>query len=379
MSVAGISKDRTTQRARLASVVDARGLRAAIITSYAGVSYFSGSHIITQVVVPDRLEFFVLFDDTTPALLLCNLETSMVREQSDVTDISEYVEFADDPVEALAGFLSGRGITSGRVGLELRRLSAAACSALAAALPELELVGIDDEVEQLQTVKTAAEVEMLRHGAQVTLDAVLAAAGRAKAGDSELALCSDIASGLMTDGGVLAFMVFGTGRRALGAHVEAGDRPLQTSDLWRIDLGARFFETIHSDLARTGVIGEPTPRQEEVLWALRATQDAGYAALEPGRPAREVFEAVRGEFARQKLPFFMPHVGHGLGIGLHENPMIEPANDMLLEAGMVINIEPMVVFAELGECYHTEDLALVTAEGHELLTEPQNALIRIAG
>jgi Xaa-Pro aminopeptidase len=377
MHVAGVVNDRKAQRERLAQVVEERKLRAAIITSYEGVSYFSGAHIITQIVVPDRLEFFMLFADATPALLLCSLETSMVREQTDVTDISEYVEFADVPIEALARLLSERGVTSGRVGVELRRLNAGAFAALRAALPDVEVVGIDDEVERLQAVKTPDEVDMLRYGAQATLDAVLGAAGNAHAGDSELELCGGIAAGMMMRGGVFSFMVFGTGRRALGAHVEPVDRPLAQGDLWRIDLGARFFETIHSDLARTGVVGEPNARQEEVMLALRATQDAGYAALEPGRPAREVFDAVRDEFARQKLPFFMPHIGHGLGIGMHENPMLEPANDMRLEEGMVLNIEPMVVFPDIGECYHTEDLALVTADGHELLTEPQSGLIRI--
>jgi hypothetical protein len=45
---------------------------------------------------------------------------------------------------------------------------------------------------------------------------------------------------------------------------------------------------------------------------------------------------------------------------------------------MVLNIEPMVVFPEIGECYHTEDLAVITAIGYELLTQPQDELIRIA-
>jgi Xaa-Pro aminopeptidase len=125
------------------------------------------------------------------------------------------------------------------------------------------------------------------------------------------------------------------------------------------------------------VVGEPTSEQEEIMVKLRATQDAGFAAIEPGRPASEVFEAVRAEFARQGLPFFMPHIGHGLGIGLHEFPMLEPQNHTPLEVGMVLNVEPMVVFRDQAECYHTEDLALVTPDGRELLTKPQDALIRI--
>ena len=93
----------------------------------------------------------------------------------------------------------------------------------------------------------------------------------------------------------------------------------------------------------------------------------------------EVFFAVRDEFKRQGLPFSMPHVGHGMGIGLHEYPMLEPGNDTPLEVGMVINVEPMALIASRREGYHTEDLAAVTETGRRLLTPPQERLLVIPG
>jgi Xaa-Pro aminopeptidase len=149
--------------------------------------------------------------------------------------------------------------------------------------------------------------------------------------------------------------------------------------LWRIDYGARFEGGINSDLARTGVIGAAGAEQEATLKALRATQDAGFHAIEPGRPAKDVFFAVRDEFKRQGMPFVMPHVGHGMGIGLHEYPMLEPGNDTPLEVGMVLNVEPMALITSRGEGYHTEDLAVVTENGPRLLTPPQERLLIIPG
>jgi Xaa-Pro aminopeptidase len=366
-----------SRRARMTSVIADNDLRAAVASSYQAVSYFGGTNIITQVAVPDRLEFCVMFDEGDATLVICSLETSMVRTQTDIPDIYEYTEFADVPAGALVSLLRDRGVTSGRVGIEARRLHAEAYQHIREALPDVELVPIDDAIEAAQMVKSEDEIEMLRYGAQSTLDAVLAAAGATQIGDSELDMCGDIASRLMKSGGLLSFMVFGAGERALGAHAEAVDRPLAEGDIWRIDLGARFFDVINSDLARTGIVGEPSSRQEETLHALRATQDAGFNAIEPGRPASEVFTAVKNEFAKQGLPFFMPHIGHGLGIGLHEFPMLEPQNSTPLEVGMVLNIEPMVRVDEHGECYHSEDLAVVTPAGHRLLTKPQSDLIRI--
>jgi Xaa-Pro aminopeptidase len=354
-----------------------QGLRAAVASSYQSVSYLAGTHIMTQTSVPDRLEFCVVFADGSAALLACNLETSMVRTQTDIEDIVEYVEFADVPADALAKLLRERGITDGSVGVEVHRLPADAYSRVASNLPDVALIGIDRELDALQAVKDEWEVSTLRYGAQATLDAVEGAAAVARAGTSELDFCGDITARLFQSGGPLEFLVFGAGERALQAHAEPIDRPLTEGEIWRIDLGSRFSCAVFSDLARTGVVGEPTAEQEETMAMLRATQDAGFAAIEPGRPASEVFEAVKAEFARQSLPFFMPHIGHGLGIGLHEFPMLEPQNPTPLEIGMVLNVEPMVVFADRAECYHTEDLAVVTADGRELLTKPQDALIRI--
>jgi Xaa-Pro aminopeptidase len=77
------------------------------------------------------------------------------------------------------------------------------------------------------------------------------------------------------------------------------------------------------------------------------------------------------------LPFRMPHVCHGIGIGLHEFPILEPGNDTKLQARMVLNIEPMVVLEERQEAHHTEDLAEVTDQGPSLLTPPQEELLKI--
>ena len=174
-----------------------------------------------------------------------------------------------------------------------------------------------------------------------------------------------------------AFMVFASGERTMQAHPESVSTPMPSGTIWRIDFGARFERGIYSDLARSGVVGKATNEQEATLTALRATQDAGFKALEPGRPAKDVFFAVRDEFKRQGLPFSMPHVGHGMGIGIHEFPILQPLCEIPLEPGMVLNVEPMTLIADRREGYHVEDLAAVTREGARTLTPLQERLLTI--
>jgi Xaa-Pro aminopeptidase len=366
---------REAHRARLAPLFDDADLAAVLLSSYQAVSYFGGTQLMTQVAVPDRLAFALVFRDRPAVLLVSDLEASTARSQTDVAEVREYVEFADDPARAAAALLREHGCDEGRIGIEARRLPAVAYQVLRSELPEVELIAVDDRVERAQAAKQESEVEGLAFAAGLTVTALCEAAAGVGAGDSELAFVADVAQRLTARGGVINFMVFGAAERGRLTHGEAADRPLKAGDIWRADVGARFFETLNSDVARTGVVGEPTEHQESILAALRATQEAGFAAVEPGRPASQVYEAVKREFDRQDLRFAMPHVGHGLGIALHEFPMLEPRNDAPLEVGMVLNIEPLT--AVENACYHIEDLVVVVPGGYKLLTQPQDALIRM--
>lgn len=365
--------------ARLRRLMESRGLDAVVVSSYQNVSYFGGTTITTQVSLPDRLGFLIARRDGSATLLFCNIEISQVRTQTDIEDVREYVEFAQDPTIELTRALRELGLTGASIGIDARRLPAASMTTLQRELPAVEVVPIDDELELSQSIKDPNEIAGLESAAKATLKAIEDGLGDLATGCTEREASSAIYLRLMQSGGKPLFMVFASGERTMQAHPDSNPTPMPQGTIWRIDYGARFENGINSDLARTGVVGSASIEQEATLKALRATQDAGINAIEPGRPAKEVFIAVRNEFKRQGLPFAMPHIGHGMGIGLHEFPMLEPNNDTRLEVGMVLNVEPMTLIASRGEGYHTEDLAAVTEAGARLLTQPQERLLIVPG
>lgn len=379
MSARPTAAPTATARERLAAVIHDHTLTALAVNSYQAVSYLAGTNILTQVTLPDRITFAVFLPTGEPFMVVCGIEASMVSGQTDIAELAEYVEFAEDPTECLAALLDRKGLGTGRLGIEARRLPGRSAEILKGALPGLELVAVDDGVESIQSVKSVGEIDALGAAAQHTLDAVLGGVEATHPGQSELELAGAIGARMYAAGAIPTFTFFSTGERALGAHNEPIDRPLVQGELWRIDLGGRFFDVMNSDLARTGVVGEPTDEQEDILQNLLACQMAGFRALEPGRPASAVFESVADEFGRRGMAFAMPHVGHGIGIGLHEYPILQPGNDSPLQPGMVVNVEPMFKAPERGECYHVEDLAVVTEDGFQLLTQPQERLLRIGG
>jgi Xaa-Pro aminopeptidase len=377
MSDIAYQNDLDEKRGKLREVMRRHDLRVTVLSSYQAVSYFAGTYIYTQLCLPDRLAFCLCFDDGSAALVLCSLETRLVQSQTDIGDIIEYTEFVDDPTTVLASVLKARGVTAGHIGVETRRLAARNAERLSDALPNLHFVGIDDEIEELQGVKTGLEVDRLQQACCSTLDAVEHGVSTFQAGMSQLELVGAIGSRLYSSGGVPQFIFFSAGERTLDSHPEAIAEPLVDGEIWRIDLGGRFYELLNSDVARTGVVGEPSQEQEDILQEMLAIQAAGFAAVEPGRPASEVYNVVKAEFARRKMDFRMPHIGHGIGIGIHESPVLQPLNHEPLRPGMVLAIEPLFKATERSECYHVEDIAVVTEDGHRLLTQPQSRLLRI--
>lgn len=352
-------------------------LKALVACSYEGLCYFAGTDIQTQLHLPERLAFYIAARGISPALLVCNIEESQVRTQTSMADVRTYIEFKDDPTSELADMLTERNVVLGRIGIEAHRLPAAALRTLEQRLPGVEFVQLDRELERLQIVKTSTEVELLGALARSLLEALEATITTLGASASEHEYGAELVSRVAHTGAMPLFLVFASGARTALGHPEPERVPLRQGSIWRTDFGARMPGGICGDVARTGVVGEPKAEQREIFATVRAAQDDAVALAEPGRPARDLYRACKRAFERGGFPLLIPHVGHGIGIGLHESPLLEPGNHTPLAEGTVLNIEPFAIFPKQGEGYHTEDMVLVSAEGPRRLTEPQASLLVI--
>ena len=118
--------------------------------------------------------------------------------------------------------------------------------------------------------------------------------------------------------------------------------------------------------------GDPSRKQRQIYDAIIAGQQAAIDAIKPGVPVTRPYVACKEAFKKHGVPFHFPHIGHGMGLELHEFPMIVPASagdpaKILLEEGMVLNIEPGYFRGNVG--FHIEDLVLVTSDGCRPLTD----------
>jgi Xaa-Pro aminopeptidase len=369
----------SSRRDSLTQLMEERDLDAMALCAAENVAFFARTHLITQTIVPDRLAFLIATRDGGSALLVSDIEEAVARRQSSIDDLRVYVEFIEQPARTAAEIIRSFGVERGRIGVDARRMSYATAEALQAALSSTTLHSVDDELEAIQMIKNAEMVDELTAAARATQRAVETAVAACTPGASERDITSRIAGEIARSGGILYFLVFGSGQGSLVSHLEADSRVMEEGEIFRIDVGARFPTGFLSDLGRCGVIGEPSPVQTETLHALRGCQQAVFDVIEPGRPVKDLYAACKQAFAHSQLPFTMPHVGHGLGVALHEKPRLHPNNETRLAAGMVLNVEPLALLAERGEGYFTEDLVLVTDDGHRVLTSPQEELLVLGG
>lgn len=123
-----------------------------------------------------------------------------------------------------------------------------------------------------------------------------------------------------------------------------------------------------SELERTMIVGEPTPKMKNYFRVMMESQDAAIEALGPRVKCSEVDKAS-GNVIRDAgyTALMRHHTGHGIGLEGHEPPWLDIGNDSELQPGMVVSIEPGIY--ELGYAgFRHSDTAVITEDGCELLT-----------
>lgn len=351
------------ERARAAAAE--AGLDGIIATSFESVAHLSGAPILTQRLIPDRLAAVILPVSGGPQIAVCSIETAQVRAESSIRDVVDYTEFTVSPAQFIAEAAEARGLGQGRVGIERRHLSAAYASELAERLPGATFHAADDLLETIRSDKQPSEIDLLSGAALATDRAIATAFGLVEPGTTERRIASDIAARLL-DGSVgsaadsVAFIVVAAGPNASVTHPVPTDRPLEHGDLLRCDIGG-YYHGYYSDIARTATVGGATAEQRSIYERLAQAQAEVIAAAVPGTPASDLFDLCREALARRELELSLPHIGHSIGYGLHERPMLSPVDHIRLTAGMVLAIEPAV--RGPGGVFHIEDMVEVTVDG----------------
>ncbi len=353
-------------------------LDALVLAYTENVMYFSDFLRVRSNRTKSRPSYVVFFRDEAlvPAFLVPHQDYLDSREHTWIEDVrrtSEYevpgqTQIAHDRPALVARVIAERGLRAGRIGFEDQSLPFGSYQQLRANLSAFELVPASDLVKRLRAVKSDTELGLIREAMRLTEVAGAAILDSVRPGVSERELAV-IAEEAAVAGGAdgLAFVIVAAQERGAVVHGAPTDYRLQTGDVLRFDLGATC-NGFSGDLARTVVVGDTASEAHARHYgALRAAVEAGIAAIAPGVTAGEVYDAQMRAGRQIDPELSREHAGHGLGLEVHEEPMIVSGSDFVLEAGMVVMIEnARYLPGKAG--YQLEDLVRVTPTGGEVLT-----------
>ena len=347
--------------------IEGSGLDAVVAISPENVPYTSGAVVSVQRILRDRLAMVVLPREGNPAFLMAGQEVPSVKNKTWIEDLRGYVAHGASPIQSLVDVLEEKGLTAGRIGIELRYLSVAFHRELVQSMPEAEFVACEDLLQKVRMLKTPAEVDLITRAAVSTERALMATYATIKPGDREHGLVARLAGNMLQAGADMpAFLFLTVGPNTSYAHPDPTEYLVQTGDLVKADVGG-YFSGYYSDIGRTGVVGKASAEQRSIYERLVEVHQMTIEVMKPGTPASEVYQtAVRG-YQQVDIAFSLAFAGHAIGLGLHEVPLLSADEHMPLATDMVFCLETRVRWPGK-EGYHIEDMIRITDEGPEILT-----------
>ncbi len=277
------------------------------------------------------------------------------------------------------------------LGAVLSRLARAELTtAVESSLPVGDLPAVRDRVgepvvaaglvEQVRAVKDRDEIEDLAAACAITVEALAILSGEMRVGVTEVVLARRLEQ-LFGELGAedRAFdTIVGSGPHSAIPHHQPGRRALRQGDIVVVDCGARV-NGYHADMTRTFVVAaEPEAWQRDLHAAVQEAQQAATAAYVAGSSAREIDAVARGLLGLAGLGDRFTHgLGHGVGLEIHEAPMVGARSTGTLVADMVITVEPGAYLPERGGV-RIEDTLVVSDAAPRILTEAPRGL-RVVG
>ena len=353
--------------AGLQQTIDNSDFDAILIMSPENLCYAADVQLTSQIKIRDRLTVIVWPKGQTPAMVICEVWEPLMRRRSWIQDLRTYREFYQRPTALVADLLRELKLGNGRIGYEGEYLGGLYCDELRSDLPGMRLEPCDAILSRVRMFKTAHELEILRLAYRGTANALLETFKTTAAGQTERAIVRRLADNIMGSGADTAtLLVFGAGANT-GLHAEGTDYRVQPGDILKSDCGG-LYRGYHSNIGRTAKLGQPSAEDRSIWTRLREIQHALSAMLRPGVSGREIFERCAAMHKERNLPFPFGHNGHGVGLTIHEHPLIAPHEEMTYEPGMVSTVETRVRWpGKVG--YHMEDLYLVTDGAPILLSD----------
>ncbi|WP_231444962.1 aminopeptidase P family protein [Brevibacterium zhoupengii] len=364
----------------LRSIMVEKELDAVVLTSYHNIKYYSDflftyfGRSYAMVVTPD---------DTVT--ITANIDAGMPWRTSYGENIVYTDWRRDNYLFAIQEGLRQRGIKAKRLGVEDDNLPLENRNKIQSAFPDATLIDISQESMRQRMIKSAEEIEVIRHSARIgdLGGEAIKAAITEGISEYELALIGteamvhEIAKTFPEQEIRDTWVWFQSGINTDGAHNWATTRKIQKGDILSLNCFA-MPTGYYTALERTLFYGEPDDRSLE-LWNVNVeVHKRGIELIKPGAVCKDIAAELNeiyiehGLFANRTFGY-----GHSFGVLSHyygREAGLELREDIetVIEPGMVVSMEPMITVLD-GDPgaggYREHDIVVVGENGGEDITK----------
>ena len=128
-------------------------------------------------------------------------------------------------------------------------------------------------------------------------------------------------------------------------HGIPGPKPLREGDIVNIDV-TLIVDGWHGDTSRMYAVGQVPRKAERLMEVTHEALMRGVNAVRAGATTGDIGHAIQSYAEAERCSVVRDFCGHGLGRVFHDRPNIlhygEPGEGIVLEAGMLFTIEPMI-------------------------------------
>jgi len=223
-------------------------------------------------------------------------------------------------------------------------------------------------------LKTEREIEKMRVAAQIVARALDLIGEQIRPGITTGEL-DEIADGFIrSKGAVPAFLGYQDYPKSICVSIDeevvhgipTQKRVIREGQIVSVDIGS-LIDGFNGDSARTFAVGDIPEESRKLLDVTAQSLRDGIAKARAGNRLGDISNAVQVRAEGAGFSVVRDLVGHGIGRAMHEEPQIpnygSPGTGVLLKAGMVLAIEPMVNVGGYNVKTKPDGWTIVTADG----------------
>ena len=255
---------------------------------------------------------------------------------------------------------------NGEIALDYNHITAAQLRELTDAFHVVEESG---HLDRLRRVKDNEEIELMAQAASIADKALQHVVSEGLLGETEKQIRNRLDAAMRQFGAdTVSFdTIVATGANGARPHHEPSDTVVEMGHGVVIDMGAEVKGTL-SDMTRTIRVGEWSAEYAQMFAFVREAQSAGLASVRAGVQGSDVDAAVREVYRRENVEHEYVHgTGHGVGLYIHEEPILSPRCTAVLSEGEVVTVEPGLYRKGVGGV-RIEDQVVVTGSQCRILT-----------